>query len=118
MAFAGAAPRAIPFYLFIAVVSGHLFGCCSAGIAALLLEAGADPNVRVAGQSAAHRAAEKGNEGVVAALLQCGRTQWAARDSSGRTPRQLAAEAGHAEVLRLLDASGAQSKRERGTERG
>ena len=75
-------------------------------IAALLLERGADPNVYCAGQTAAHRAAEKGNAGVVGALIQCGRTQWGARDRAGRTPRELAAESGNREVLRLLEAAG------------
>ena len=81
-------------------------------IAALLLEAGADPNLRVLspsglGQSAAHRAAHAGNAGVVASLLVPKYlTNWGLRDEAGRTPRQLAAQAGHADVLRLLDAAG------------
>ena len=66
-----------------------------------------NPNVRVAGgQAAVHRAAQSGNAGVIAALLQCGRTQWDVRDDEGRTPRELAARGKHKEVLKLLDKAG------------
>ena len=78
-------------------------------IASLLLAAGADPNLVVAeagGQTAAHRAAQAGNAGVVASLLRCGRARWELRDDRGRTPRELAEEHGRTEVTRLLDAAG------------
>ena len=81
-------------------------------ITQLLLEAGADPNLRVRhpegrGQTAAHRAAQAGNAGVVASLLvPKHRTDWGLRDEAGSTPRQLASQGGKVEVLRLLDAAG------------
>lgn len=71
-------------------------------IAALLLDAGADPNVRASGQTAAHYAAKSGNAGVVGALLRNGRTQWDLRDADGRTPLALATKHKHAEVVKLL----------------
>ena len=81
-------------------------------IVQLLLEAGADPNLRVRhpegrGQTAAHRAAQAGNAGVVASLLvPKHRTNWGLRDEEGRTPRQVALNGGKVDVLKLLDAAG------------
>lgn len=78
----------------------------------MLLDAGADPNLRVRhpegrGQTAAHRAAQAGNAGVVASLLvPKHRTNWGLRDETGSTPRQLASQGGKVDVLRLLDAAG------------
>ena len=75
-------------------------------------QAGADPNLRVRhpegrGQTAAHRAAQAGNAGVVASLLvPKHRTNWGLRDEAGSTPRQLASQGGKVDVLRLLDAAG------------
>ena len=77
-------------------------------IAAILLEAGADPNAPTASrrQTAAHLAAKSGNAGVVGALLRCGRTQWDLRDADGRTPLALATKHKHAEVVKLLSERG------------
>ena len=43
---------------------------------------------------------------VASLLVPKYRTNWGLRDEAGRTPRQLAAQGGRAEVVRLLDAAG------------
>jgi len=75
-------------------------------IAVLLLDAGADPNLCCgAGMTAAHRAADAGNTGIVRELLARGdRVDWEARDARGRTAEELARMAGHPHIAKLISA--------------
>lgn len=73
-----------------------------AGIAALLLAAGADPNARQqGGWTPLHAAAQNGDVNLVRALLDHGALAETENDD-GRTPASLAQERGHTEVLGLL----------------
>jgi len=73
-----------------------------AGIGALLLAAGADPNARQQGGFVPlHAAAQNGDLPLVRALLDHGADRDAA-DDDGRTPAALAGEKGHLEVVALL----------------
>jgi ankyrin repeat protein len=74
-----------------------------AGIGALLLAAGADPNARQPGGFVPlHAAAQNGDLPLVRALLDHGADR-DARTDDGRTPALLAAEKGYMEVAALLE---------------
>jgi uncharacterized protein len=74
-----------------------------AGIGALLLAAGADPNARQGGGFVPlHAAAQNGDLPLVRALLDHGADP-KARDEDGRTPATLAEEKGYAEIVELLE---------------
>src|SRR5688572_9554692 len=73
-----------------------------AGIAALLLAAGADPNARQqGGWTPLHAAAQNGDAALVRALLDHG-AQSDVQNDDGRTPVSLAEEHGFSEVAALL----------------
>mmetsp|Transcript_11516 Transcript_11516/g.31187 ORF Transcript_11516/g.31187 Transcript_11516/m.31187 type:complete len:217 (-) Transcript_11516:144-794(-) len=91
-----------------------LHAACRLGgldMAELLLRAGADPNAReatgVGGRSPLHVAAQRevGGPGLVTALLHAGASA-VLRDTRGQTPLHSAAQAGHADITRLLLAQG------------
>ncbi len=104
--------------LVVAAHSGH------AAMALHLLEAGADPNAMGSGYAALHIAVRRGDLELVRALLARGSDAGArlvkptparrlsddvglARPLVGTTPLWLAASFGHAEIVRLLAAAGA-----------
>ena len=75
-----------------------------AGIGALLLAAGADPNARQQGGFVPlHAAAQNGDLPLVRALLDHGADR-DARDDDGRSPAVIAGEKGFIEVVQLLEA--------------
>lgn len=75
-----------------------------AGIGALLLAAGADPNARQQGGFVPlHAAAQNGDLPLVRALLDHGADR-DARDDDGRSPAVIAGEKGFTEVVQLLEA--------------
>ena len=77
-----------------------------AGIGALLLAAGADPNARQHGGFAPlHAAAQNGDLALVRALLDHGADP-RARDDDGRTPAVMADEKGYTEIAALLEGEG------------
>ena len=83
-----------------------------AGIARLLLEAGADPNlvsprdqtlyVSLRGQTPLHRAAHYGHTECVRVLL-AGGAERNIRDEKGETAKDLAGQAGHLDIVDLLE---------------
>jgi ankyrin repeat protein len=83
-----------------------------AGVMRLLLEHGADPNVRADnGRTALHFASKKRNFGAVEALVQCAATIVDLKDDKGRTALHHAAagadEAAQVQLVQLLLDSGA-----------
>ena len=76
----------------------------STAIARLLLDAGADVNVRQPGGfTPLHAAAQVGNDELVALLLEHGADPHARLDE-GRTPADLARDAGHRDVAERIEA--------------
>jgi ankyrin repeat protein len=74
-----------------------------AGIGALLLAAGADPNARQQGGFVPlHAAAQNGDVALVRALLDHGADP-KATDDDGRTPGALARQKGYAEIVAMLE---------------
>ena len=74
-----------------------------AGIGALLLAAGADPDARQQGGFVPlHAAAQSGDLPLVRALLDHGADR-DARDDDGRSPAVIAGEKGYAEIVALLE---------------
>lgn len=74
-----------------------------AGIGALLLAAGADPNARQQrGFAPLHAAAQNGDAALVRALLDHGADP-KATDDDGRTPAALARQKGYVEIVAMLE---------------
>jgi ankyrin repeat protein len=72
-------------------------------IVKMLLENGADPNVREqCGYTPLHAAAQNGNEAMIRTLLYGG-ADLSLKGNDGKLPLDLAAEAGHTEAVRLLE---------------
>ncbi len=100
---AGASPSGLPDGrpLVDAAAHGH------DEVVLTLVAAGADPNVRrgLSGTTPLHAAAQRGHVQTVQALLNAGADPQA-RDARGRTPGDLARQAGMAAVVAALDRAG------------
>jgi cytohesin len=95
--------------LHLAVGQGHV------GVAALLLQRGAEVNARAEGEFGKGmtplHAAARGGQGTAAKLLLEHGADASARDSSGKRPGELAVDGGHPDVADLLrDHGGAEER--------